>query len=94
MPEDETAHMRLIHRWLRGETVDGAVGIRLRRGPFDGRIHIVQLDAAGNPPPTMRGRRGPSPAWHVYILVPEPNENSSWIYVYDGAQPVEPEQDC
>lgn len=35
--------MRLIQRWLRGEIVDDAVGIRLRGGSFDGRIRIVDL---------------------------------------------------
>jgi hypothetical protein len=88
MSANRTAHMRLIHRWLRGEVVQGAVGIRVRGGPFDGKIRIMRLDAEGVPP--ARTRAWKEGAWQVYVLEPDAEENSSWIYRYDGAQPGEP----
>jgi hypothetical protein len=91
MSEEDTAHMRLIRRWLKGEIVNGAVGIKVTGGPFDGRIRIMWLDASGQPPALTRGRRGPSQVWHVYRFASEPDEYSSWIYVYEGTQPLGPD---
>lgn len=88
MPEDEDAHLRLIHRWLSGDTVDGDAGIRLSGGPFDGRTRIVRLDGAGNPPPRTRGRSGGT-VWHVYVLESAPEGAASWVYRYHGTEPVE-----
>jgi hypothetical protein len=88
MSGDETAHMRWLRRVLGGEVVNNEVGIRLRGGPFDGRIRIMPLDGAGSPPLRVRGRRSVQ-VWHVYVLAAEPAEASSWIYLYEGDEPVE-----
>ena len=88
MADEETAHSRLIRRWLAGEVVNNHVGIKLRGGPFDGRIRIMQLDEAGSPPLRTRGRRAVE-VWHVYVLVAEPDEPSSWVYVYKGVEPAD-----
>lgn len=88
MSVEETAHMRLVHRWLRGEVVHGQVGIKIGGGPFDGRIRIVGLDRAGLPPARLRSRR--TGVWHVHVLAPDAHEMSSWIYRYDGTQPGRP----
>jgi hypothetical protein len=80
--------MRWLRRVLGGEVVNNEVGIRLRGGPFDGRIRIMPVDAAGSPPLRIRGRRSVQ-VWHVYVLAAEPAEASSWIYLYDCDEAVE-----
>ena len=84
VPENDNAHMRLIHRWLGGEIVNNHVGIKVRGGPFDGKIRIMALDTAGKPPLRTRGPR--ARAWHVYLLVSDPDETSSWIYQYERTE--------
>jgi hypothetical protein len=94
VPDEETAHLRLIRRWLRGEVVNNHVGIRVRGGPFDGRIRIMPLDESGRPPARTRSRRS-GQVWHVYTLVADANETSSWAYVYEGVEPVDaPAPEC
>lgn len=73
---------------LGGEVVNDEVGIRLRGGPFDGRIRIMPLDSPGRPPARTKGRRSLR-VWHVYLLAAEPTEASSWIYVYAGDELVD-----
>lgn len=80
--------MRLIRRWLRGEVVHGQVGIKIRGGPFDGKIRIVGLDRAGLPPGRLRSWK--AGVWHVHVMMADAAELSSWIYRYDGTQPGRP----
>jgi hypothetical protein len=67
--------MRLIDRWLRGEVAHGQVGIKIRGGPFDGRIRIVGLDRAGLPPARVRSWK--TGVWHMHVLAPDAHEMSS-----------------
>ena len=76
-------HMELIRCWLRGETVNGHVGVRLRNGAWDGKTKIVQVDDEDRPPERLRVRRGGG-NWHVYRLHAEAVVTSTWIYLYDG----------
>ncbi len=85
---EDTAHLRLIRRWLAGEVVNNHVGISMSGGPFDGRIRIMQLDEAGSPPPRTRGRKAGEP-WHVYVLAAAPDAPSSWVYVHQGVEPAD-----
>jgi hypothetical protein len=84
MAADGEKHLLWITRLVRGELINGQVGIPLRGGPFDGQVRIVQLDDEGNPPATTRGRRG-SDLWHRYRLVVEGPSCRGWVYEYDGA---------
>jgi hypothetical protein len=84
---DEDEHLRLVQRWLAGDVVRGSVGIRLVGGPYDGRKQIVDLDAEGNPPPTVRGGTFGVGVWHVYVAGQDGEERSSWNYRYAGTEP-------
>jgi hypothetical protein len=74
------SHLELLRRWLRGEVVNGHVGIRVHGGPLDKRTKIVQLDGQGEPPERLRSRRGGG-EWHLYLLT---GEASAWAYLYSG----------
>lgn len=83
--------MELIGRWLRGEVVDGKVGIEVQGGPFHGRTRIVVLDESGQPPTRQRAhgsrRHAPTDVWHVYELTPAPDTTAGWSYDYAGTEP-------
>ncbi|GAB7044548.1 hypothetical protein JCM9533A_83990 [Catenuloplanes niger JCM 9533] len=73
----------IIRRQLRGETVNGEVGVRLRGGPSHGRIKIVGLDNQARPPAGLRVRHG-SGNWHAYLLDADATEPSAWVYLFSG----------
>lgn len=85
MPASNEPHLAWITRLLRGEIVNGEVGVPVQGGPFDGRTQIVKLDDAGRPPASFRGRRGDG-AWHRYGLSNEGLAPSSWLYAFEGAE--------
>lgn len=91
MSGEGSEHLDLIARWIRGEVVDGKVGIKVRGGPFRARTRIVVLDESGWPPTRQRARgsrRHPSvDAWHVYELTPAPDTTTEWSYGYAGIEP-------
>ncbi|CAN3978434.1 hypothetical protein [Kitasatospora purpeofusca] len=71
MGTDDFEHMRTIDRWLAGEVVNNAVGIKVVGGPFDGRIKIVLLGQDGTPPALIRASGGPAgPTRHAYEAIP------------------------
>ncbi len=85
--------MRLIHRWLAGETVNNTVGIKIVGGPFHGRTKIVTLASDGTPPQRFRARGGrrslPTPQdgpadWHAYEAAASEDSPAGWIYTYAG----------
>ncbi|MFF3412314.1 hypothetical protein ACFYW8_40465 [Streptomyces sp. NPDC002742] len=84
-------HMELIDRWLRGEVMDGKVGIKVQGGPFHGRTRIVVLDESGQPPPRQRGRgsggHAPTDMWHVHEHTPSLGTTAGWSYDYAGTEP-------
>ncbi|MFD6825165.1 hypothetical protein ACFWC5_33115 [Streptomyces sp. NPDC060085] len=86
-------HLALIARWVRGEVVDNTVGIKMRRGPFNGRTRIVELNERHQPPQRQRARGSrkhpPIDAWHVYDLMPAPDTTAGWSYDYAGTEPFD-----
>jgi hypothetical protein len=97
MDAEETEHMRMIRRWLAGETVNNTVGIKIVGGPFDGRTKIVTLSSDGTPPQRFRARPGrhslpatqAGPAdWHAYEAAASNNSPAGWIYTYAGPAPT------
>ncbi|MER5880385.1 hypothetical protein ABT119_31255 [Streptomyces sp. NPDC001910] len=88
-----SGHLALIARWVRGEVVDNTVGIKVRGGPFNGRIRIVELNERHQPPQRQRARgsRGHPPidVWHVYDLMPAPDSTAGWSYDYAGTEPFD-----
>ncbi|WP_037906442.1 hypothetical protein [Actinacidiphila yeochonensis] len=97
MDAEESEHMRTIHRWLAGETVNNSVGIKIVGGPFDGRTKIVTLNPDGTPPQRFRARGGrrslpttqAGPAdWHAYEATPSEDSPAGWIYTYTGPAPT------
>ncbi|WP_138430314.1 MULTISPECIES: hypothetical protein [Streptomyces] len=58
MATEDSEHMKTVHRWLAGETVNNTVGIRIVGGPFSGRTKIVHLCQDGTPPSPLRASGG------------------------------------
>ncbi|MBC9719539.1 hypothetical protein H9Y04_44300 [Streptomyces sp. TRM66268-LWL] len=91
MGNENSGHLAFFRRWLAGETVNNAVGIKIVGGPFNGRTKIVQLDQAGLPPAGFRGRPGRAPGpWnpdikHTYLAVRAPDTSAGWIYEHTKA---------
>jgi hypothetical protein len=70
MGAEDSEHMKTIHRWLAGETVNNTVGIQIVDGPSAGRTKIVHLRQDGIPPSPLRTTGGPSGrTWHAYEAV-------------------------
>ncbi|MFJ3505539.1 hypothetical protein [Streptomyces sp. NPDC090135] len=92
MGDENSEHLTLIRRWLAGETINNTVGIKVVKGPFQGRTKIVDLDQAGLPPVGFRARPGRTAgpwnpaAKHVYIAVRTPDTPAGWIYEYAGIE--------
>ncbi|AHH97570.1 hypothetical protein GCM10010174_02910 [Kutzneria viridogrisea] len=85
---ESSEHRARIHRLLRGEIINGEVGITLRGGPFDGKIRIIRLDHEGRPPARTGGWRGGM--CHRYVLVSEEGSAPAWYYQYEGSHPEQP----
>ena len=88
MGDHDDAHLRLIGRWLRGEIVNGATGIRLFDGPRAGRIKIVELGADGLPPSGFRTGVVGGDTWLVYALSDQDGEGAdhAWTYKFACSQ--------
>ncbi|MFI8325627.1 hypothetical protein [Streptomyces sp. NPDC085529] len=79
----------LIRRWVEGETVNNAVGIKIVGGPADGRTKIVLLDEHGMPPAVIRKSGGSAdPIRSAYEAVRSTDVRAGWIYAYTGPGPA------
>ncbi|MFF5503394.1 hypothetical protein [Streptomyces roseolus] len=89
MGDEKSEHLALIRRWVAGETVNNAVGIKIVGGPVDGRTKIVLLDEDGTPPAVIRKSGGSAgPIRHAYEAVRSTDVRAGWIYAYTGPEPA------
>ncbi|MFD6248217.1 hypothetical protein [Streptomyces roseolus] len=89
MGNDDSGHMKTIDRWLSGEVVNNAVGIKVVGGPFDGRTKIVFVGEDGTPPAVIGTSGGPAgPTRHAYKTVRSTVVRAGWIYAYTGPEPA------
>ncbi|MFF9340321.1 hypothetical protein ACF1CG_11285 [Streptomyces sp. NPDC014773] len=78
--------MALIRRWVAGETINNAVGIKIVGGPADGRTKIVLLNEDGTPPAVIRKSGGSAGPRHAYEAVRSTDVRAGWIYSYTGPE--------
>jgi len=88
MAAEDSEHMKTLHRWLAGETVNNTVGIKVVGGPDSG-TKIVHLCQDGTPPSPLRTSGGPAgQTQHLYEAVRSPDAPAGWIYAHLGAEPA------
>ncbi|MFJ5711781.1 hypothetical protein [Streptomyces sp. NPDC093105] len=88
MGDENSEHLALIRRWVAGETINNAVGIKIVGGPADGRTKIVLLDEDGMPPAVIRKSGGSAGPRHAYEAVRSTDVRAGWIYSYTGPEPA------